>query len=123
MKFKHQFTLQQRLNDSNNVLKKYPDRIPVICEKNIKERSNYILDKKKYLVPYDLTIGQFIYILRTRMRLSSDKALYIYINGIIPTTSSLISSLYNNNKDIDKFLYITYTFENTFGYIPNSGMQ
>jgi GABA(A) receptor-associated protein len=36
-------------------LQKYPDRIPVICEKN--ERSDIAtIDKKKYLVPSDLTV-------------------------------------------------------------------
>jgi len=37
------------------VPQKYPDRIPVICEKN--ERSDIAtIDKKKYLVPSDLTV-------------------------------------------------------------------
>jgi hypothetical protein len=41
--------------------RKYQDRIPVIVEKvpNSKLRD---LDKKKYLVPAELTLGQFYYL-------------------------------------------------------------
>jgi GABA(A) receptor-associated protein len=42
---------------------KYPDRIPVICEKALKSNLEDI-DKKKYLVPSDLTVGQFVYVIR-----------------------------------------------------------
>jgi GABA(A) receptor-associated protein len=45
------------------VRSKYPDRIPVICEKAAKSNVPDI-DKKKYLVPSDLTVGQFVLVVR-----------------------------------------------------------
>ena len=46
---------------------RYPDRIPVICEKD--PRSDIPpVDKRKYLIPMDLTVGQFVYVIRKRAR-------------------------------------------------------
>ena len=42
---------------------KYPDRVPVIVERLPKAQIGD-LDKKKYLVPVDLTIGQFYFLIR-----------------------------------------------------------
>jgi len=116
MSFKLNHTLIERIRDTQSVLQKYPDRIPIICEKSV--IASYDLpeiDKKKYLVPNDLTIGQFVYVIRNRLQLLPQKAIFIFINGFIPPTSALISDIYNYAKDEDGFLYITYTSENTFG--------
>jgi len=116
MSFKSKHSLYDRLNESKRVLEKYQDRIPIICEKSIKcDKDCPNIDKNKYLVSHDLTVGQFIYVIRKRMSLSAEKALYLIINGLIPSSSNYLFSLYNYYKEEDNFLYITYTFENTFG--------
>jgi GABA(A) receptor-associated protein len=73
------------------------------------------IDKKKYLVPADLTIGQFVYIIRKRIKLSPQKAIFIFIDEVLPPAAALMSSIYEEHKDEDGFLYITYSGENTFG--------
>ena len=73
------------------------------------------IDKKKYLVPADLTIGQFVYVIRKRIKLTSEQAIFIFVNNVLPPTAAMISSVYKEHKDQDGFLYITYTGENTFG--------
>ncbi|KAJ8749817.1 hypothetical protein K2173_013220 [Erythroxylum novogranatense] len=37
------------------------------------------IDKKKYLVPANLTIGQFVYVIRKRIKLSAEKAIFYLI--------------------------------------------
>lgn len=114
VKFKDQMNFEQRRTQSNQVRAKYPDRIPVICEKE--ERSDIAeIDKKKYLVPVDLTVGQFIYVIRNRIKLPPEQAVFVFINGTMPPTASLMSAVYEERKDEDGFLYITYAGENTFG--------
>ena len=93
---------------------KYPDRIPVIVEKSPKSDVPD-LDKKKYLVPSDLTVGQFVYVIRKRVKLSAEKAIFIFVNNKLPPTASLMSTIYEENKDEDGFLYVLYSGENTFG--------
>ena len=112
--FKEKNPLEKRINESNRILNKYPDRIPVIVEK-LKYCNIPNLDKNKFLVPRDLTVGQLIYVIRKRLCITSGKALFIFINNALPITSSLISDIYNKEKDIDNFLYIKYNSESTFG--------
>lgn len=112
--FKSKNNLEKRYNESINILKKYPDRIPIIVEKYKNSNINDI-DKCKFLVPRDMTIGQFIYVIRKRIKLKSEHALFITINNQLPASGKLISYLYDECKDEDGFLYVIYTNENTFG--------
>jgi GABA(A) receptor-associated protein len=74
-----------------------------------------VIDKKKYLVPADLTVGQFVYVIRKRIKLAPEKALFTFVNEVLPPTAALMSAIYDEHKDDDGFLYITYSGENTFG--------
>ena len=116
MKFKQEFTFEKRVEESYRVLTKYPDRLPIICEKSVvapKECPD--IDKKKYLVPKDLTVGQFLYIVRKRLLLPPEKAIFLFVGKNIPPTTAFIIDIYNTYKDKDGFLYIDYGFENVFG--------
>ena len=117
-KFQMNHSFQERIEESERVLLKYPDRVPIICEKSIGCSSQTPnIDKTKYLVPIDLTIGQFIYVIRNRMKLAPEKGLYLFINNLLPYSSQRIGELYYLEKDTDGYLYIGYTCENTFGNI------
>ena len=115
--FKEKYTLRERRAESKRILEKYPDRIPVIVQRSPRSSEGIPeIDKSKYLVPQDLTIGQFIYVIRRRMKLESTKALYVFTeDGTIPPTASLMSSIYNKYKGKCSFLYILYSGESTFG--------
>lgn len=114
MNFKNQHTVENRKKESSRIKAKYPDRIPVICERSVKSGLAKI-DKTKYLVPTDLTMGQFVYVIRKRIKLPPEQALFIFINGNIPPNAELMSTIYETYHDIDGFLYIRYSGENTFG--------
>ena len=107
------FLFYDRLNESRRISLKYPDRIPIICERS--PTSDCPIVKKKYLVPHDFTMGQFLSVLRKRMNLPPEKAIFLFIQTTIYHSSCLISTIYETNKDADGFLYITYASENTFG--------
>ncbi|KAJ1675631.1 ubiquitin-like protein atg8 [Spiromyces aspiralis] len=106
--------LDKRKAEAERIRKKYPDRIPVICEK-VEKSDIPNIDKKKYLVPADLTVGQFVYVIRRRIKLNPEKAIFIFVREVLPPTAALMSSIYDEYKDEDGFLYITYSGENTFG--------
>lgn len=116
MNFKKLHKFEDRLQESTRIINKYPERIPVICEKSKNNNDNIPkLDKSKYLVPIDLTIGQFMFVIRKRIKLSSEQAIFVFINGTIPSTNAEIYKIYESFKDEDGFLYVTYSGENTFG--------
>eukprot|EP00850_Spirogloea_muscicola_P019691 SM000196S05383 [mRNA] locus=s196:160666:169231:- [translate_table: standard] len=104
---------KKRQAEAARIREKYPDRIPVIVEKA--EKSDIPdIDKKKYLVPADLTVGQFVYVIRKRIKLSPEKAIFIFVDNVLPPTAALMSSIYEEHKDEDGFLYFTYSGENTW---------
>lgn len=116
MGFKQEFSFEQRKAESSRVINKYPGRVPIICEKSMsasKECPN--IDKKKYLVPIDLTMGQFLYIVRRRLQLSPEKAIFLFVSNKIAPSTLTINEIYNYNKEADGFLYINYALENIFG--------
>ncbi|KAI6672800.1 hypothetical protein NL676_000706 [Syzygium grande] len=106
--------IERRQAESARIKEKYPDRIPVIVERAEKTEVPDI-DKKKYLVPADLTVGQFVYVVRKRIKLSPEKAIFVFVKNILPPTAAMMSAIYEENKDEDGFLYMTYSGENTFG--------
>lgn len=115
MSFKIRHTFEERFNESTKIIQKHPYRFPIICEKNEKSVNTPDIDKIKYLLPYDLTIGQFIYVIRKRLCIKSEQGIFLFINGFIPPSSSFISELYDIYKDPDGFLYFVYSYENIFG--------
>ncbi|TAQ85149.1 hypothetical protein B7494_g6525 [Chlorociboria aeruginascens] len=109
--FKDEHFFDKRKAEAERI---YADRIPVICEK-VEKSDIATIDKKKYLVPADLTVGQFVYVIRKRIKLSPEKAIFIFVDEVLPPTAALMSSIYEEHKDEDGFLYISYSGENTFG--------
>lgn len=115
MLFKNKYPESQRISESKRILDKYPDKIPIICEKFERDKSMYKLDKNKYLASGDMTMGQFVYIIRKRLKMKETEALFLFVNNtLIPNTEEL-KTIYNNNKNDDGFLYIQFSLENTFG--------
>lgn len=42
----------------------------------------------RYLVPSDLTVGQFVYVIRKRIKLSPEKAIFIFVRNVLPPTGA-----------------------------------
>ena len=111
--FKEINKFEKRVEDSCRIMEKYPDRVPIICERLTRKAPE--IDRKKYLCPKDLTMGNFMYVIRKRLHLTEDKALYLFVgNSIIPVSKDL-GTIYEEKKDKDGFLYIRYDSESTFG--------
>ena len=103
-----------RSQESNKILLKYPTRIPIIVEKHEKCQFEEI-NKKKYLVPKDLPINQFVFIIRKRIKLDPSQTLFVMVNNSLVSGSELLGEVYETKKDTDGFLYMKYSSENTFG--------
>ena len=112
--FKERHDFESRVQESSRVISKYTERIPVIVEKSPHSDVPGI-DKCKYLVPKDLTVGQFIYVLRKRLELKPSQSIFIFINNNLPPASALMSSIYKEHSDSDGFLYVLYSGESAFG--------
>jgi len=113
--------LSKRLKDAQTVQKKYADRIPIVV--GPARESSPTITAHKYLVPNDLTMGQFLQMLRLRIHIKPEQALFVFItdiDGIHPdvlvSVSDIVSHIYAKYKNgSDGFLYMVYDVENTFG--------
>ena len=115
--FRNNYSFEDRKAHSSDVIVRYPDRLPIVMERSRSDKILGDMDKIKYLVPTNLTITEFMVILRKRLNITSDTAIYLYNpdNKIILSGSNTIEYLYNKYKNEDGFLYIEYCGENVFG--------
>ncbi len=116
MEFKKNHDFEKRLSESQQIMKKYPGRLPIIVEKYKNSRLNDI-DKTKFLVSKELKMSQFLFIIRKRIKISSSESIFLFIgeNGQLCPSATEIGDIYENYSDKDGFLYLTYANENTFG--------
>lgn len=116
---------EKRAQEAHRIRLKYPNRIPVICERA--PRSDLPeMDKKKFLVPMNMMVGEFKYIvhkhinqcssINDKVPVTHEKTIYLFVNGSAPKAGSLMQELYEEHVSEDGFLYIEYSAENTLGF-------
>ncbi|XP_070592175.1 microtubule-associated proteins 1A/1B light chain 3A-like [Erythrolamprus reginae] len=114
--FKERKSFATRINETTEIRGKYPNKIPVVVERYRKEKTLPQLDRIKFLVSPDISLSQFLFTLRTRLSLTATQAFYLLVNNqILPCPSLTILEIYNDNKDEDGFLYMTYASQEMFG--------
>ncbi|KAK4782780.1 hypothetical protein SAY86_007154 [Trapa natans] len=112
--FKEEFPFDKRFEESKSMIAKYPDRVPVIIERYTRTDLPQ-MEKKKFLVPREMSVGQFIHLLSSRLHFAPGKALFAFVENTLPSTASRMDAIYQSSKDQDGFLYMCYSTEKTFG--------
>ena len=46
----------------------------------------------------DLTVGQFVYVIRKRIKLAPEKAIFIFVDEVLPPAAALMSAIYEEHK-------------------------
>lgn len=115
---KKEFTEEEKniiRNEIEVVKQKYPNYIPIIVR--VHDNKSIKLTKSKYLVGGEITLGQFLSILRKKItNIKSTESIYLLINNTLIPITLPISMIYNEKKDPEtNMLYITICKENTFG--------
>ena len=105
--------LETRTYESSQLVRRHPDRIPVLIQAGNKHTPT--VERCKYLVPKTTTVGEFVAVIRRMTRVNPTQALFIFIGGVLPPNTSTMESAYQTHRDEDGFLYLTYSLENTFG--------
>tara|TARA_B100000575_G_C22747031_1_gene446115 strand:- start:37 stop:393 length:357 start_codon:yes stop_codon:yes gene_type:complete len=116
MSYINQKSFEERKKETTEILTKYPDRIPCILEKsNINSNQLPTIDKSKFLIPGDLRMSQFMFVIRKRINIKPDQAIFIFCNGQILLNHLELSDIYAKYKSEDNYLYLQYSGESTFG--------
>ena len=101
---------------SNHVLGRYPGRVPVVMHRHASCKPGVELDKSRFIVPGELTFGQFSYILRERLKLCPSEALFFYTDGqTLVNHTETLGMLHHKYQDGQQYLNVSYTTENCFG--------
>merc|ERR1711936_921291 len=88
--YKEEHPFEKRRAEGEKIRRKYPDRVPVI-------------------------VDQFYFLIRKRISLRPEDALFFFVNNVIPPTSATMGSLYQEHHEEDFFLYIAYSDESVYG--------
>ena len=116
--FVNQKKFEERKAEAEKILSKYPDRIPCIVERAESSKNSIpLIDKKKYLVPDDLTFGQFIFTVRKRIKLNPEQAIFLYVNNVLPPVTMTMAQIYEEHKDPSGFVMMVYAAESSYGSI------
>jgi len=111
--FKKTYSVDKRIESSSKILKKHSNRIPVIIEQAVANRS-LMLRTNKFLVSNETSIALFLLEIRSKSNLQENEAIFLYANGDLIPTSFTMKQTYDKYKDPDGFLYIIIAKESTY---------
>jgi GABA(A) receptor-associated protein len=74
------------------------------------------LERCKFLVPDHFTVAEMKAVVRKKISLTSEEALFMFFDGktLLPATA-VLQTIYEEHKQADGMLYVYYSLENTFG--------
>ena len=112
--YKESRALHDRCSESRTMLNRFTDRLPVIIEP--RDTNTPRIDKRKYRAPKELMTSQLIYVVRRRLKLRAEEAVFFFHgNRTLVSPSATVADVYSRYADDDGFLYLTYSMENTLG--------
>ena len=118
-KFKKEISdVNQRKQKCDKIRKQYPDKIPVIVEKDPRAKTLNDIDKTKYLVPCVITVAQFTFMIRKRLQLNESEALFLIAKEKYTISGETnMNDVYQKYCDEeDGYLYITYSSKEIWGH-------
>ena len=114
--YKNNNTLESRKSQYRKILENHPDKVPVILERDIKCSINKTI-KTKYILSKEVTMAEFVKIIREKLDLKPERALFFLVNGKHSVTmTEELGQIYEKFKDkSDGFLYMSYSEEIVYG--------
>jgi GABA(A) receptor-associated protein len=121
-KYKDLFSKEERIAESNRIIAKYPDYIPVIIDCSDKIGK---LRKQKFLVPSEVSASHLLHSVRKQFETKKSDAIFMFCDNMLICPTTMMKVLYTDYKiknkitdggESDKFLYIEMNLESVFGY-------
>lgn len=108
-------------------LQRHPDTVPVVVEADeptllrLSPEASAVLESRRFAPPKTWTVAQFFAALRSRMRLPSQYAMFLFVSrepedNVLPCNSSTMEEVYAEHADPSTgILWVTLVVERTFG--------
>ena len=114
-KYKKEKSLEERRKEYQKIIEEHPGKIGVICQKAPKSKIQEA-EKSKYLINQEMNITNFTSLIRKRLNMDKEDALFFLVNGKkVLSGNETIQDIYDKYKDEDGFLYIAYASEEVWG--------
>ena len=114
--YKTKYSLEERIRQSELILAKYYNYIPVIVECDPQIGT---MKKQKFLVPQNVNCSHMIVAVRNQLKLDPSKSIFIFYNDNIICPTENVNVVYRRYltqvNDGDKIFHIYVTSDNTFG--------
>ena len=93
------------------MIQKYPNRVPV----KVLTNGDLVLQRTKFLVPLDLTLGNLLMVIRRYLgKVENYEALYIFVGGRLYPNNFTLSKIWQDQGE-KYFLTMIVAKESTFG--------
>lgn len=118
--YENKVPFHKRLKYAQLLLRKYPDRVPVIIELSQSSKSLFTLQKNKFLVPMDIDMRKFMAncrpFVKSNMGVSNESIALFFLcdNKLIPPCETM-GKIYSTYRHADGLVYFVISGENTFG--------
>jgi hypothetical protein len=113
-------SFDKRKSISDKIRSTHPNSIPSIVETS---NSSIGLRKHKFIIPFDISVAQFMMSVRKHIDTMNDKEALFFMTvsdnhqgGIMLIGSYSILEVYEKYQSSDGFLYIRLEKENVFGF-------
>lgn len=67
-------------------------------------------------MPTEFTVGNLTTVIRNRIKIGPETSIFLFVGNSLLPSHHPISTVYQDKKEQDGFLYVTYSGENTFGH-------
>ena len=115
---KKEKTKNERIKESSQLIEVNTGKIPVLIDKDPNCNLRTLL-KTKYLLSTKVTIEQFLKIIREKLEIEKEYALFLLANckskKYAVVGSMTFGEVYEKYKDDDGFLYLIYSNEKIWG--------
>ena len=114
-KYKKLEDKESRKKHSQNLIAQFPDKLPIILEKDPSCKLTE-LQKTKFLLEKKSTVQQLMQMIKRKTSLQEEDALFLQVRAKFSIMGEkTIQEIYDEYKDQDGFLYIIYTTELIYG--------
>jgi hypothetical protein len=111
--YRERTPLAERQREAARVRAAHPDRVPILLVPA--SRACPPAENDRFLAPLELTVAQFAYAVRKRVKLQPSQAIFLHVDGRLASGTAALGALDARHRGDDGFLAVTYALENAFG--------
>jgi GABA(A) receptor-associated protein len=114
--FQQKYTLEERQSKFKEIESYLHKFVPIIIEESKTSSEDSSAKYNLFLMSKDTTFNVMSKKIKERNIVGPEKAIFFLLNGKIAVSlSTTLSSVYEQYKHEDGFLYVLYSFENVWG--------